>query len=235
MLGELRQRAVDVDRCLAAALADELLERRQDDGAARARERFSEYLVGGGRRGRAEIHVERDVADAGLLEPVDQLGVHGARPRPDADLLDRGRVDCDQDDVAVRAATEPAEAHGGQGVLQRRAQAGDEHQREHEQNEQMWSILLHASSPRRPRSSRIGALAASAQRTTSALMPVLLAVAVVVVGPVAVCIDIAVATYPRRCCRHCRCRPRWPCPPALPLPEVAPLTLPVPLPLPLLP
>ena len=55
-----------------------------------------------GVRGRGEIDVEDDVADAGAFELLQQLGMKPARPRPDADLLDRGRIDRDDDDIAAR-------------------------------------------------------------------------------------------------------------------------------------
>ena len=87
MAAELRQRPIDVDRGLVDA---GLLEGRQDHRSAGAFERRGKVLVRRSVGWRAEIDIEGDVLHFGLLQPAQQVGVKLARPRPDADLVDRG-------------------------------------------------------------------------------------------------------------------------------------------------
>ena len=60
-------------------------------------------------RRRTEIHVEGNILRARSLEPVQQLRVEPAWPRPDADFLDRGRVDRNDDDLTAGVVRLPGE------------------------------------------------------------------------------------------------------------------------------
>ena len=97
MVAELFQRPVE----MGVPAGARLLERGQHHRSAGAAQRLDEGAVGGGVRGRAEIDVEYDVPDTGPLKLPQQFGMKPARPGPNADLLDRGSVDRDHDDVAA--------------------------------------------------------------------------------------------------------------------------------------
>ena len=117
MFGELRQRPVDVQRCVPVGAG--LLERRQHDRAAGALQRLGEVPVGRGIGRRGEIDVERDVLHVGVLKLPQQLGVEPARPGPDADLVDRRSIDRDHHDIAAGLPRLPGEPQIGQRMAER--------------------------------------------------------------------------------------------------------------------
>src|SRR5665647_1275727 len=97
MIGEWFQRTIDVDGL--AAVRARLLEGRQHHASARALQRLGKRTVRRRVGWRGEIDVEHDVPYAGAVQPPQQVGVEPARPGPDANLLNRGSVDRDNDDV----------------------------------------------------------------------------------------------------------------------------------------
>ena len=102
MIAELLERAVEV----GCTVAPGCLKAGSTTDPPAARSASTKAPIGGGIGRRGEIDVEGDVADPCAFEPVQQFGVQAARPGPDADLFDRGRVDRDDDDVAAgRRAT----------------------------------------------------------------------------------------------------------------------------------
>src|SRR5207245_10532318 len=103
--------------------------------------------IGGSVGRRAEVDIERDLADAGLAELVDQIRMQLPRPRPHADLADRIRIDRDEDDIAAGLARERAKPQVGQRVLQNAPQSGQERKHDHACDKYMWSISLHALGP----------------------------------------------------------------------------------------
>ena len=94
----------------ASGVGVRLLEGRQYHRSARALQRFGEVAIGSRVRRRGEIDVERDILHAGLLKLPEQLSIERARPGPDANLVDRRRVDRDNHDIAARLARLPGEA-----------------------------------------------------------------------------------------------------------------------------
>ena len=63
------------------------------------------------------MQVEEDPLGASGAELVGQLGMVAARPRPAADLAERGIVDADDDDVAARLVRVKAVAAGAKHVF----------------------------------------------------------------------------------------------------------------------
>ena len=147
LLAEFRQRTIYMDRFAVLRIRHHLAKRRQHHRSAGPLQRLGKSLIGGRRRRRAEIDVERDVACAGCFQPVDQLRMQRARPRPHADLIDRAGIDRHQHDVAGGLARKPPEAGIADGILQCLVGAGREHQRQHAQHEKMLSISLHPLTP----------------------------------------------------------------------------------------
>src|ERR1700686_5683913 len=109
MIGEWFQRTIDVDGPSIAAVRARLLEGRQHHASARALQRLDKYAVRRRVRWGREIDVEHDVPHTGAVQPPQQVGVEPARPGPDANLLNRGGIDGDNDDVAAGLALLPGE------------------------------------------------------------------------------------------------------------------------------
>jgi hypothetical protein len=138
-----------VDRSAAFARPHQLLEGRQDHRSTGLLQRIGERLIGGRVRGGAEIDVKHDVARAGVNQLADQFRMLLPGPGPDANILDRRRVDRHQDDVTAGLAGKPAEPQVGQGVLQRLLHPGQQNDCQDARNQNMRSIPSHPA-PRRP-------------------------------------------------------------------------------------
>jgi hypothetical protein len=115
MFREIRQRTIEMGR-FAATRADQLFERRQDDRSAGAFECFGEGLIEFRSRWGAEIDIERDIGGSGTCQFFDQVSMETARPGPNADRFDRGRVNRYDDDGAAGLARKQAESQVDQRV-----------------------------------------------------------------------------------------------------------------------
>ncbi len=155
MVGKARQRTVDMQRLAVAAIGNALPEGGQHDRTASSPQRLGQNRILGLCRGRAEIHVENDIGDAGLFGLRDQLGMDAARPGPDTDALDGDWIDLGQHDLPGRGPLDPVETAVEQRFAQRRMLARQGQQREDGGDQQMRSPgfqpgLSHAQA--RPRS-----------------------------------------------------------------------------------
>jgi hypothetical protein len=140
MFGELRQRTIDVKRRPVGA---GLLEGRQHDRSAGASESFGKASVRRRVGGRGEVDVERDVLDVRPLKLPDQFGVERARPRPDADPVDRRCVDRDHHNITRGLSRLPGEPQVGQCVTKRAMPAARQDDCQRNYHENMRPISFH--------------------------------------------------------------------------------------------
>ena len=176
-----------------------LLEGRQDRRATDFPKRGEEGIVGSRIGWRAEIDVEGHLLRACSLEPMQQLRMQPARPGPHADLIDRGRIDGDHDDVTASRPRLPGEAQIGERIAKRAVPSRGQHDRQRDHDKDMWPIAFHLA-PLHGRRMPPGApLSVSATLLVMTLAsPPTVVVAVVAVSVVAVvavsAIAVAVAT-----------------------------------------
>ena len=151
MIGELLQRAIDVDRRPLPPAAPGCLKDGSTTDPPALFSASTKAWSDAGSDGDAEIDVEDDVPHAGAVELPQQVGMQPARPGPDADLLDRGGIDRDNDDIAAGLPLLPGEPQIGQRIAQRAVPAGRQNDRQRNHHKNMRPVVFHNVPPRTPR------------------------------------------------------------------------------------